>query len=93
MFKGMVHLVGKLQARIQGGGVSEPPTLNFTKQKIKKKEAKREREVSYGGKQVIFMRLFVPLYFFFFQHSVRTPWKLWRTGGGGVCGPPPEIFQ
>ena len=43
MFKGMVHLVGTLQARIQGGGGSEPPTLNFNKQK-NKKEVKRERE-------------------------------------------------
>ena len=77
MFKGMVHLVGTLQARIQGGGGGfRTSDLKFQQAK-NKKEVKRERERGQlWGKQVIFIRLFVPLYFFFFQHSVRTPWKL-----------------
>ena len=90
MFKGMVHLVGTLQARIQGGG-SEPPTLNFNKQK-NKKEAKREREVSYGGKQVIFMRLFVPQYFFFFKLVSEHRGSCGRGGGGGLW-PSPRNFS
>ena len=87
----MVYLVGTLQARIQGEGGVRTSDLKFQQAK-NKKEAKREREVSYGGKQVIFMRLFVPLYFLFFQHSFRTPWKLWRRGGGGLW-PSPRNFS
>ena len=52
MFKGMVHfgwyIAGAHPENFSrgagGGGGSEPPTLNFNKQKK-----------SYGGKQVIFM--------------------------------------
>ena len=84
----MVHLFGTLQARIHGGGGFRTSDLKFQQAKNKKET---EREVSYGGKQVIFMRLFVPLYFFFF--NIVSEHRGSCGGGGGVCGPPQEIFQ